>query len=331
MFFAMLLLHSFFLVTVEASFVNKFDFKTDTFNFANDDRIMFRPLSFEDAYGELKSVEWTASFPDWAVRLLAGVVVVMHKNSGGNCWGMSYTAKYYYENPDLFEAKYPEYSNLHEVPRDLIANEIISNQYLSIFADQTVLYNCILFLAEFPIIEEQITHIQSQLDNNSPELLMFDTHYSDGRNGSHAVLAYDYWINNKDNGQYSEFLLSIYDPNTPSKSQWLNFSTSQMGQYSLAESDLTKIYNPSNLNCATFAEPDWDFILENRGQLIEGILDELGYTLPIDEILMVAILIILILVALFICALIVLVYTIKKQNRKSFNYQLQTSNKSVVA
>lgn len=314
MFFALILSSTFLGITVEVKAVNEFEFGTDTFNFKNN--FSKRALSVDEAYDALKLAEWTTSFPDWAVKLLANLVVALHKDSGGNCWGMSYTAKYYYDNPELFKANYPGYSNLNAVPLDLIAPEIIRNQWLSVFINQTVLYNCILFQAKFPVIEEQIPHIQSQLDNNSPELIMFDTFYPDypDQNGSHAVLAYNYSINDKNNGQYSEFLLGIYDPNDYEKSQVLNFSISQTSQYILEESALTEKYNLTNLSCATFAEPDWEFILENRGELIEGILDllEVEDLLPMEEIFMAAIVIISILVILFIVLAIVIITIIKK-------------------
>ncbi len=291
--------------TVVAVPDNKFEFERDNFSFENFDH---RPLSFDESYETLKLAEWTKSFPDWAVKLLANLLVELNERANGYCWGMPYTAKYYYENPEIFKVNYPEYSCLYEVPEEEIVPEIVRNQWLSVFTDETILYNSILFLGKFQVIEEQVDYILSRLDNNCPELIMFDI-----PNGFHVVLAYDYEITDS-----NYIIIQTYDSNNCENSIYLTFFD-QAGEYELQESYLAEKYEYTIISCATFGEPDWNFVLENNGAVIEGVVDFLEGYLSEEEtnaIYMGAIVVLSVFLALSVIVLIALIVLIRRANSK---------------
>ena len=267
-FLTVLVVFSFFSAIAHANSDRQFQMETDTFSFANFKK---EPLSYEDTIEVLESAEWTSSFPDWALRLLADVVMEMSNRSEGNCWGMAYTAKYYYENPEEFKNKYPEYSTINELKKEEIAPEIIYNQEISQGIMQKYLFNWILYCLEIAKLEEQIPFVLEQIDNNQPEIIVIDLN-SRKETAYHAVLAYNYTLSH--GGE--EVTLHIYDSNFPGELQNITL-LNQTGKYSVQEMDFTVDYQTTRLAAETYYEPDWDFVIQHQEEIRELIL---GWDLP---------------------------------------------------
>jgi hypothetical protein len=276
-FLTALVLFSFFSIIVHANSDRQFQLGIDTFSFYNFDK---EPLSYEDTIEVLESAEWTSSLPDWSLSLLADVVMEMNNRSEGNCWGMAYTTKYYYENPERFKNKYPEYSTINELKKEEIGPEIIYNQEISQCIMQKYVFNGILYYLGIAKLEEQIPFVLEQIDNNKPEIITIDVNW--GKETSyHAVLAYDYTLSYGD----KVVTLHMYDSNAPRKIQNITLLLNQTGQYNIQKMDFTLNYETTKLAAETYYEPDWDFVIQHQEEIRELIL---GWELPpnlIEEIL----------------------------------------------
>jgi len=279
--FTAIILTSFFNVNVQANADRSFLFEKDTFSFRNYSE---EPISYSEAHEALKSADWTASYPSWSLELLANVAVEMNMLQSGYCFGMAYTAKHYYENPEVFKTNYPECSNLIEVKKDQISPEIKTNQLVQ-YVTQPYYFNGILLILEMPNMEEQIPYILEQLDNNHPVIIGLDV--NGGKDFKyHAVLAYNYTLADEREEPTEEVTLNMYDSNFPNEIQTIKFCLNQTGQYNISEECVfIDIYKATKLTALTYYKADWDLVIQHREELEQFILNSQIDTIPIEEIL----------------------------------------------
>jgi len=258
----------------------------DGFSFRN--IIPVGKVSYWDALSALSSSTWAQSIPIWDLPLLAWFSVeVQNSLNFGNCFGMSYTAKYYYENPSLFETKYPGYANMHAVKMDVASPEILVNQFPGLEVIPPYFFNLIMTCLGIKSTNEEMQWLMTQCDNYRVVPLSLVGTFS-GTNSPlvHCVLVYNYACSPDGN----RLDLSIYDPNDmlfPDSSSFsgstyhLTLEKDTQGNFIVAPTgstnDLTNWYSLDQIGCGEYTSIDWSKIasyVDDLLRLIWGYLKD---------------------------------------------------------
>jgi hypothetical protein len=236
-------------------------------------------IGYWDTLRALSSSPWVQSIPIEYWPLLAWFSVeVQNSLDFGNCFGMSYTAKYYYENPSLFETKYLGYANLHAVGMDVASPEIIVNQFPGQEVIPPYFFNLIMTYLGVKSTNEEMQWLMTQCDNyHVVPLYLVGTILGTNSLLVHCVLVYNY-ARSPDGNRLD---LSIYDSNdmlfqssssfsgstyylTLEKDAEGNFVVSPTG----STNDITNWYGLTQIGCGDYSSVDWSKVSSHINDLL---------------------------------------------------------------
>lgn len=239
---------------------------TDGYQFSN--TIPKETVSFESAYAAIASALWVPSTTDrFTLSFLAWLsLIVQNQLNFGNCFGMSYTAKYYYENPSAFSAKYPGYQNLHALSMATASPEIIANQFPGQEVMSPFLYNAILTYFGLKSLNDDMQWLMNQIDNyHVVQLYVFNPVFL------HSVLVYDYVLSP------NALTLKVYNPNEQDTTDYIYLVKDQNGNFALhntgSTDDLVNMYHLTDVGCGEHNSVDWSIIhnLEHDARVLDFI------------------------------------------------------------
>lgn len=242
--------------------IRAFDPRLDGFNF--DNTIPPLSVSYNDAYASLSTASWTSSIPTQYLSQLALFSVATNSLQLGNCFGMVYTAKKYFENPSLLSLTFPGNDNLVEVDETLIASEIITNQFPGQEIIDHYLLNDLALYLEISTVKEQIEYTIEKIDQNEVVILFIDVPKVNPI-FNHAVLAYDYDLSN------NHVTLKVYDPNEATSTLFLEIDIDNSGNFDIVGGNLFTRYGVTKVVAGDFYKSGWTLIsnsIENFNELV---------------------------------------------------------------
>jgi len=207
-----------------------------------DNNIPKDSVSFWSALNALAGAPWSSSLSIGYLPLYAWFSLIVHNLQPGNCFGMSYTAKYYYENPSLFSMKYPGHGSMFNVGRDVAAPEILATQFPGLETIQPYLLTLLINCLGLNSLDDQIPWIMSQCDN----CRVVQLHLEELPNFFHSVLVYDYEMTAK------QVTLHIYDPNHHGTTRYLTLSKDEYGHYAIRSGSLIAEYGIVNIGAGDY-------------------------------------------------------------------------------
>jgi len=225
-------------------------------------------VSFQSAYAAIKSAQWVPPTTDeLTLSLLAWLsLIVQNQISFGNCFGMSYTAKYYYENPSALSAKYPGYQNLHALSMVTASPEVIANQFPGQEMIPPFLFNAILTYFGYKSLNDDMQWLMNQIDNyHVVQLYVFNPVFL------HSVLVYDF-VNSP-----NALVLKVYNPNEHDSTDYIYLVKDQSGNFALYDTgtsnDLVHMYHLTDIGCGEHDSVDWNIIdkLEHDARVLDFI------------------------------------------------------------
>jgi peptidoglycan/xylan/chitin deacetylase (PgdA/CDA1 family) len=243
------------------------------FQFGNN--IPKKTVSYSDACNALNSASWAMSIPSQVIPLLALFSVCVNQIQLGNCFGMSYTAKYYYENPASFAQKYPGYENMYAVSMDDASPEIMVNQFPGQEVMQPYLFNLVMTYLGLNSLNDQAQWMMNEINNNRVVQLYLTKRDNDPF-FFHSILVFDYELNG------NELLLKVYDPNHSGETRTILLSKDQNGNFVLERTgesgDVVSEYDITNIGTGEFTNVDWNSLLDHINELVQTVWDLLPKT-----------------------------------------------------
>lgn len=231
-----------------------------------DNDIPKETVSFSDASNALSSSSWSSSIPVEARPLVALFSVGVQQLQFGNCFGMCYTAEYYYEHPSAFALKYPGYGDMYAVSEASASPEILVNQFPGQEITQPYLFNLALTYLGLNSLNNDVQWIINEC-NNHRVVQLYLTKLQNDPFFFHSVLVYDYTLNG------NELTLSIYDPNHSGITCYISLSKDQNGNFSLkrtgAPEDLVEEYGLTNIGAGERTAVDWNVLSAHMSELVQ--------------------------------------------------------------
>lgn len=231
-----------------------------------DNNIPKETVSFSDASNALSSSTWSSSIPVEARPLIALFAVGVHQLQFGNCFGMSYTAKYYYESPSSFASKYSGLGDMYAVSEASASPEILVNQFPGQEIMQPYLFNLALTYLGLNSLNNDARWIMTECDNYRV-VQLYLTKRQNNPFFFHSVLVYDYKLNG------DELTLSIYDPNHSGTTRYITLSKDQNGNFALkrtgAPGDLVAEYGLTNIGAGERTAIDWNLLSAHMNELVQ--------------------------------------------------------------
>jgi hypothetical protein len=243
---------------------SRFSPTVNGYNF--DNNIAKETVSFSDANNALSSCPWASSIPAEARPLIAMFAVGVQQLQFGNCFGMCYTAKYYYENPSAFASKYSGFGDMYGVDEDTASPEILVNQFPGQEIMQPYLFNLALTYLGLNSLNDEIRWIMGECDNYRP-VQLYLTALQNNPFFLHSVIVYDYRLSG------NTLTLYIYDPNHSGTTCYIEFSRDQKGDFALTHSnisgDLVSEYGLTNIGAGEFIAVDWNLLSAHMNELVQ--------------------------------------------------------------
>jgi hypothetical protein len=231
---------------------------------------------YSDVINAMNSPSWASKIPPPITPLIAILAVGWNQKQSGNCFGMTYTAKYYYEHPQALSTKYPGFTNLNEIPQSSAAPEILVNHFPGQIAMQPYFLTFTATRLNLTSLNDQVPWIINECESNRPVLLHLIGHTTKNPTIYHSVLAYS----SKPEG--SGFLLEIYDPNYKEETCYLLISKDSNGNFIIDRSyytrDLATLYGLENFGASEYTGVSWNTILEHLNILVKNGWDMLAGT-----------------------------------------------------
>jgi hypothetical protein len=231
-----------------------------------DNNIPKKTASFSDANNALSSCTWSSLIPVEARPLVALFAVGVHQLQFGNCFGMCYTAKYYYEHPSSFASKYSGFGDMYGVSQASASPEILVNQFPGQEIMQPYLFNFALTYLGLNSLNNDARWMMTECDNYRVVQLYLTKLQNDPFFG-HSVLVYDYKLNG------DELTLSIYDPNHSGTTCYITLSKDQNGNFALkrtgAPGDLVAEYGLTNIGAGERTAVDWNLLSAHLNELVQ--------------------------------------------------------------
>jgi len=233
----------------------------DGYSFNN--QIPKESVSFWDALEAISTVSWSSTVPVNYLPALAWLSTAVHNLQLGNCFGMSYTAKYYYEHSLLFDSNYPSFAYMYEVDMTTASPEILTNQFPGqLIIPPSLIDNALVSLG-LTSLDEEVPWILSQLDSyNVVQLSLARPNPESGIvHTFHSVLVYDYELVG------DQVRLYIYDPNHQGATRYIVLSTDGHGSYEILGGNVVSEYEVTQIAAGEFYDISWS--------TISGYVDEL--------------------------------------------------------
>lgn len=231
-----------------------------------DNNIPKETVSFSDANNALSSCTWSSSIPVEARPLMALFAVGVHQLQLGNCFGMCYTAKYYYENPSSFASKYSGFGDMYGVSQPSASPEILVNQFPGQEIMKPYLFNSALTYLGLNSLNDDARWIMTECDNYRV-VQLYLTKLQNDPFFFHSVLVYDYKLNG------NELTLSIYDPNHSGTTCYITLSKDQNGNFALKSTgtprDLVAEYGLTNIGAGEHTAVDWNLLSAHINELVQ--------------------------------------------------------------
>jgi len=226
-------------------------------------------VSFWDALEAISSASWSSSVPSAYWPILAWLSVAVHNLQFGNCFGMSYTAKYYYQNPLLFVSNYPSYGSLYEVDMSTASPEIVTNQFPGQLIISPYLINIAIISLGLSSLSEQIPWILSQLDDYNVVQLYLARPVLDSNilHVFHSVLVYDYELVG------SQVRLHVYDPNHGGDTRYIVLSKDEYENYEIVGGNAIIEYDVTQIAAGEFHDMGWSLLAGYRNELVQLVYD----------------------------------------------------------
>jgi hypothetical protein len=252
---------------------SRFSPTVNGYNF--DNNIPKQTVSFSDATNALSSCAWASSIPAAARPLIAMFAVAVHQLQFGNCFGMTYTAKYYYENPSAFASKYSGFGDMYGVSEATASPEILVNQFPGQEIMQPYLFNLALTDLGLNSLNAEAQWIMSECDGNRP-VQLYLTALQNNPFFLHSVLVYDYKFNG------NTLTLYIYDPNHSGTTCYITLSKGQNGNFALTRTntpgDLMSEYGLTNIGAGERTAVDWNLLSAHMNELVRLVWEILPKT-----------------------------------------------------
>jgi hypothetical protein len=243
---------------------NRFSPTTDGYNFNND--IPKKAASYWDALNALNSASWANSIPAEVRPLFALFSVGVNQMQLGNCFGMSYTAKYYFEHPSEFKSKNPGFSNMFSVDKASASPEILVNQFPGQETMQPYMFNLAETYLGLKPLNYEIQWITHEIDNNHVVQVYLTKRGIDPL-FFHSVLVYDY------DSLGSEITLKIYDPNHSAETRFISLKKDQGGNFILIRTgtsgDLVSEYDITNIGAGESTSVNWSSLSNRMTELVQ--------------------------------------------------------------
>ena len=222
-------------------------------------------VSFWDALEAISSASWSSSVPSTYWPILAWLSLAVHNLQFGNCFGMSYTAKYYYQNPLLFVSNYPSYSNLYEVGMPTASPEIVTNQFPGQLIISPYLINIAIISLGLSSLNEQIPWILSQLDDYHVVQLYLARPILDSNilHVFHSVLVYDYELVG------NQVRLHVYDPNHGGDTRYVVLSKDEYENYEILGGNAIIEYDVTQIAAGEFHDMGWSLLAGYINELVQ--------------------------------------------------------------
>jgi hypothetical protein len=223
-------------------------------------------VSFSDAKNALSSCTWSSLIPLEARPLVAFFAVGVHQLQLGNCFGMCYTAKYYYKHPSDFASKYSGFGDMYGVSQASASPEILVNQFPGQEIMQPYLFNLALTYLGLNSLNDDARWIMTECDNYRV-VQLYLTKLQNDPFFFHSVLVYNYKLND------DELTLSIYDPNHSGTTCYITLSKDQNGNFALkrtgAPGDLVAEYGLTNIGTGERTAVDWNLLSAHVNELVQ--------------------------------------------------------------
>ena len=233
-----------------------------------DNTIPKETVSFSDASNALSSCAWSSSIPVEARPLIAMFAVDVNQLQFGNCFGMCYTAKYYYENPSSFASKYSGSGDMYGVSETAASPEILVNQFPGQEIMQPHLFNLALTYLGLNSLNDEAQWIMSECDNYRP-VQLYLTALQNNPFFMHSVIVYDYKLNG------NQLTLYIYDPNHSGTTCYITLSKGQNGNFALTRTnnsgDLVSEYGLTNIGTGERTAVDWNLLSAHMNELMQAV------------------------------------------------------------
>jgi len=244
----------------------------DGFQFNND--IPKQAVSYSDALSAITSASWAQSIPSQYRPMFAFFSVEVNQMQWGNCFGMSYTAKQYYENPDAFASKYPNYSSMYAVSESVVSSEILANQCPGQELMQPYLFNLAVTYLGLNSLNQEAQYIMNEVDNYQVVQLYLINHNNPFF--LHSVLVFNYEISQ------NNLVLEVYDPNHQGETRTIWLNKDQSGNYVLertgAPNDMVTEYGLTNIGAGEYTNINWSIIADHMNELVQTVENFLSQT-----------------------------------------------------
>jgi hypothetical protein len=225
--------------------------------FQFDNTIPQNAVTYYDAYTSLSSASWATSIPFTYWSTLAWFSYAANLLQQGNCFGMVYTAKYYFQNPSMLTSNFPGAENLFDIDEGLIASEIVTNQFPGQEIIENYLLNDLALYLEIPSVTEQVSWILNKIDQNEVVVMYIDAPKSHPF-FHHAVLAYDY-----EQDSPTHVALKVYDPNQAQSTLFLELDKDEHGNYEISGGTLVTRYGVTKFVAGDFYDNGWAAISDH--------------------------------------------------------------------
>jgi hypothetical protein len=243
---------------------HQFSPTTDGFQFGNN--IPKDSVSYSDALSRLNSAVWAGQIPVTVRPVFAMFSVAVNQLQMGNCFGMTYTAKYYFENQGAFELHYPGLNNMYSVSQAAVQSEILVNQFPGQEIMHPFVFNLALTYLRLNSLNDEVGWIISQCDANKVVQLYLTKRETDPL-FFHSVIVYDY----EQNG--NRLVLKIYDPNHSGATSYITLVKDQKGDYSLERTgktgDSVVEYGLSNIGTGEYPNINWASLSAHTNELVQ--------------------------------------------------------------
>lgn len=229
------------------------------FQFGNE--IPKETVSYLDTLNQLNStsnsIQWTRKIPSYLKPKIAQFSLRLHQLQLGNCFGMSLTAKYYFEHPDKFAHNFPTAKNMYQVNSTNISSEIVANQFPGQATGKPYLLNVAITYFGLKNLNDETQWIIHELDNHRVVQLYLTKRIVDP-SFFHSVLVFDYEITK------ATIFFDVYDPNHSGETRKILLTKDQNGDFKLNSTgsmdDVVTEYGVTDIGAGEHTNVDWSTV-----------------------------------------------------------------------